>query len=38
MTPGMIISALTALGALMVGLLIIYLTPGDKSGSKRPGR
>jgi len=34
----MIVSALTALGALLVGLVILYLTPGEKSGSKRTGR
>ena len=35
MTTGMILSALTALGALIVGLLILRLTPDPKRNAKR---
>jgi|GraSoi_2013_20cm_1033751.scaffolds.fasta_scaffold34854_2 hypothetical protein len=38
MTPGMIVSALTGLGALIIGLLILHFTPNEEPRSKRSGR
>jgi hypothetical protein len=38
MTPGMIVSALTALGALIVGLLVLHFTPDRERQSKRSSR
>ena len=32
----MIASALTGLGALIIGLIVIYLTPGARRGPPRP--